>query len=151
MDSMNMLLDLACEWAEGQQDYILQNGAALSESQMNDARLAGVSCPEKVRLLDVDQIPWPDNATLESIGREAGFITDYTEGLTLGYGIFLRSGSAQARRLVVHELVHVAQCERLGGIEQFLQRYVTGCLSFGYHNAPMEEEAVEIAARICEE
>jgi hypothetical protein len=148
---MNMLFNLASEWARGQQDYILQDGAALSESQMNDARLAGVSRPEKVRLLDVDQIPWPENPTLESIGRQTGFITDDTQGLALGYGIFVRSGSIPARRLVVHELVHVAQCERLGGIEQYLQRYIEDCFTHGYNSAPMEEEAAEIAAKICGE
>ncbi len=149
MDSINMLLDLACDWAEGQQEHVLQNGTALSEQEMTDAGLAGVSCPEKVRLLEVDQIPWPDNPTLESIGRETGFITDDSEGLALGYGIFLRSGSGRARRLVAHELVHVAQCERLGGLEQFLRQYLSECANFGYPNAPMEEEAVETAGRIC--
>lgn len=149
MDSINLLLDLACEWAEGQQEYILQNGSALSEQQINDAGLAGVNCPEKVRLLEVDEIPWPDNPTLESIGRETGFISDDTEGLALGYGIFLRSGSGRPRLLVAHELVHVAQCERLGGVEEFLRQYLSECANFGYPYAPMEEEAVETAARIC--
>ena len=60
MDSINVLLDLACEWAERQQDHILQNGSVLSAEQMNDARLAGVSHPENVRLLEVDQIPVED-------------------------------------------------------------------------------------------
>lgn len=151
MDSMSMLINLACEWARGQQDYILQNGVPLSESQMNDARLAGVSCPEKVRLLGVEKIPWPEDPTLESIGRQTGFITDDTQGLALGYGIFMQSGSARARKLVVHELVHVAQCERLGGIEQYLQRYIEDRFSYGYLDAPMEEEAAETAARICGE
>lgn len=151
MDSINKLLDLACEWAEGQQDYILQNGTALSQRQMSDAALAGVDCPEKVRLLEVDEIPWPDNPTLESAGREAGFINDYAEGLTLGYGIFVRAGSRRPRRLVAHELVHVAQCERLGGVDQFLRQYLSECVNFGEMDAPMEEEAVETAERICGE
>ena len=149
MDSINELLDLACEWAEEQQDFMLQNGTALSEQEMSDAALAGVQCPEKVRLLEVDQIPWPADPTLESAGREAGFITDDTEGLAFGYGIFLRSASGRARRVVAHELVHVAQCERLGGVEQFLRQYLSECVNFGYSDAPMEEEAVETAARIC--
>lgn len=144
-----MLLDLACEWAERQQDHILQNGAVLSAEQTNDARLAGVSHPDNVRLLEVDHIPWPDHPTLESISRETGFITENTEGLALGYGVFVQSGSGPTRRLVAHELVHVAQCERLGGVDQFLRRYVSECMSFGYANAPMEEEAAETAARIC--
>ena len=149
MDSINVLMDLACEWAEEQQDFILQNGTALSEQQMRDAALAGVGCPEKVRLMEVDQIPWPDDPTLESAGREAGFIADDTEGLALGYGIFLRSDSGHTRRVVAHELVHVAQCERLGGVEHFLRQYLSECVNFGYAYAPMEEEAVDTAARIC--
>lgn len=149
MDSINVLLDLACEWAEKQQDFISQNGTALSARQMNDAALAGVGCPEKIRLLKVDQIPWPDDPTLESAGREAGFITDDTEALALGYGIFLRADSERTRRVVAHELVHVAQCERLGGVEYFLRQYLSECVNFGYTYAPMEEEAVDTAVKIC--
>ncbi|MHC4170735.1 MAG: hypothetical protein ACYSWQ_27675, partial [Planctomycetota bacterium] len=136
MDFLNQLLPLACEWAERQQEHILQNGISLTESQIDDARLVPVSSPEKVRLLKVDRIPWPENPMLLSLGQQAGFFTDETEGLAIGYGIFIKSNRWQDRRLIVHELVHVSQYERLGGISQFLQQYVTECLTDGYDGGP---------------
>ena len=151
MDLLNELLPLACEWAEQRQEHILENGIALTESQLDDARLVGVSRPEKVRLLKVDRMPWPEDPMLLSIGEQAGFFTDDTEGLAIGYGIFVKSNRWQDRRLVVHELVHVSQCERLGGISQFLQEYVTECLTDGYDGGPLENEARETTVRICGE
>ncbi len=149
MDFFNQLLPLACEWAERQQEHILGNGMSLTESQMDDARLAGVSSPERVRLLEVEHVPQPENPMLLSIGQQAGFFTDGTEGLAIGHGIFVTSNRRQDRRLIVHELVHVSQYERLGGISQFLQQYVTECLTDGYDSGPLENEARETATRIC--
>lgn len=149
MDLIDELLPLACEWAERQQEHILQNGVSLTESQLDDARLVPVSVPEKVRLLEVDQIPWPENPMLLSIGQQAGFFTDDTEGLAIGYGIFIKSNRRQDRRLIVHELAHVSQYERLGGIRPFLERYVSEYLADGYDDASLESEAREMTVRIC--
>jgi hypothetical protein len=88
---------------------------------------------------------------LLSMGQQAGFFTDRTEGLAIGYGIFIKSNRWQDRRLIVYELVHVSQYERLGGISQFLQQYVTECLTDGYDGGPLESEARETTARICAE
>lgn len=151
MDFLDELLPLACEWAEQREEDILRNGVGLTDSQLDDARLVGVSRPEKVRLLKVDRMPWPEDPMLLSIGEQAGFFTDDTEGLAIGYGIFVKSNRWQDRRLIVHELVHVSQCERLGGISQFLQEYVTECLTDGYDGGPLENEARETTVRICGE
>ncbi len=145
------LFPLACIWAEEQQANILQNGIPLSESQINDAKLIPVTFPEKVRFLKVHRIPWPDHPQLLMIGQKAGFITGFTGGLTLGHGIFIKSDYWQKRRLIVHELAHVAQYEKLGGIRQFLDPYLQECLSVGHENAPMEKEAKETTRRICGE
>ena len=41
--------------------------------------------------------------------------------------------------MVVHELGHTAQYERLGGFEPFLRQYLSQCLTIGYPEAPMEQ------------
>ena len=51
--------------------------------------------------------------------------------------------------MVIHELGHTAQYERLGGFEPFLRRYLFECLTIGYPEAPMEQEVIELTARIC--
>jgi len=151
MDLLDDLLPLACEWAEQQQEHILKTGTALIESQLDDARLVPVSSPEKVRLLKVDQIPWPENPMLLSIGQQAGFFTDDTEGLAVGYGIFIKANRWQDRRLIVHELAHVSQYERLGGIGEFIKQYVNEYLNDGYYDGPLETEARETVARVCDQ
>ena len=50
---LEMLLPLVCGWAVGQERAVVQSGVALSESQLADARRAGVAQPERVRLLRV--------------------------------------------------------------------------------------------------
>ena len=55
---------------------------------------------------------------------------------------------AQARwnvEILVHELVHTAQYERLNGIPGFLRQYLRDCLKDGYMSAAMEREAREVS------
>ena len=142
------LLQLAAAWAQEQESYILQNGVALSEPQVVDACKVGVSQPESVRLMKVATIPLPDNPILKEAARAAQLITPLTAGLTLRYGIFVQSDFWGDRRLIVHELVHTSQYEKLGGFIPFLKKYLYQCITIGYPEAPMEQEAIEIAAEV---
>jgi len=71
-----------------------------------------------------------------------------TAGLTLNHGIFIRADHWRDRRLVARELVHVAQYER-SGIRPFLKAYFRECLVPGYPLGPLEQEAIQTAARLC--
>ena len=142
------MLPLAVAWAEQQENYILQNGILLTTSQVTDARLVAVVNPEKVRLLKVNQIPLPSEPSLRTAAQMIGLITMNTIGLTLKYGVFIRKDFWNDRKIVIHELVHVAQYERLGGIARFLQKYLQECISIGYPQAPMEQEAITLSNRI---
>ena len=143
------LLPLACAWAEEQEKIILRDGVPLSPTQIGDAQKIGVVKPEKVRLLSVSNIPMPENPVLRAAAAAVHLITPQTIGMTLRYGIFIRTDCWSDRRLVFHELVHTMQYERLGGIQQFLQQYLAECINIGYPAAPMEQEAVNTAARLC--
>ncbi len=142
-----MLLPLACEWAEKQERIILRDGLPLSLTQTTDAKSVGVTHPERVRLLRVARIPIPGHPALRAAATQ--LISPRTAGLTLRYGIFIRSDCWCDRRLVVHELVHTFQYERLGGFQQFLEQYLYECITIGYPAAPMEQEAVTTTARLC--
>jgi hypothetical protein len=125
------------------------DGVPLSEKEITDARAIGVQNPSQVRVLQVETIPRPSQPQLKTACDAIDFLTPATRGLTLGYGIFIRSDCWRDRSLVVHELAHVAQYERLGGILPFLRRYLFECLTMGYAAAPLEQEAIAIAARVC--
>jgi hypothetical protein len=142
------LLPLAVAWAEQQENYILQNGVPLTTSQLTDAKLVQVVSPGKIKLLKVDQIPLPNESSLRNAAQMLGLITANTIGLTLRYGVFIRNDFWNDRKIVVHELVHVAQYEKSGGIGQFLQKYLQECISFGYSGAPMEQEVITLSNKI---
>ena len=148
-EQFEMLIPLACEWAAAQEQRILTTGEALSDTMLADAHLVGVAAPERVRLLYVPEIPIPDNPTVRVAILETQFLSPLTRGLTLRYGIFIRSDCRFDRTMVIHELGHTAQYERLGGFEPFLRRYVFECLTFGYPEAPMEQDVIALTARIC--
>jgi hypothetical protein len=149
-EQFELLLPLACEWAAEQEQRILAAGEPLSASQIFDARLVGVSHPNRVRLLYVPEILPPTHPLLRQAAEATQLISPLTGGLTLRYGIFIRSDCRGHRPLVVHELGHTLQYERMGGFEAFLRQYLSECLTIGYPEAPMEQEVVERTARICE-
>jgi hypothetical protein len=145
------LLLLAAAWATEQEQEILRDGVSLSAEEIAVARAIGVQSPDRVRLLRVEEIPRPSEPQLRAACDAIDFLTPATRGLALGYGIFIRSDCWGDRVLVVHELAHVAQYERLGGILPFLRRYLFECLTAGYSLAPLEQEAIAVAARVCGE
>jgi hypothetical protein len=143
-----MLLPLACQWAEEQEHNILREGVALTISQIAEARTIGVQQPERVRLRVVEEIPRPDSTILRAAAEQTGLLSPFTIGLTLRYGIFIHADHWGERRLVVHELAHAAQYERLGGFHPFLSAYLDECLTVGYPSGPLEQEAKEWERKI---
>jgi len=143
------LLPLACSWAEEQERGILKHGVPLTPALLADARRVGIRQPEKVRLRVMDEIPWPTHPQLRKAAELTGLISPLTSGLSLRYGIWIRADHWGERRLVVHELVHTWQYERLGGFSGFLQQYLQECLTIGYPEAPLEQEAIRIGNELC--
>jgi len=142
------LIPKATEWAQNQELEILTYGVPLSTSQLEDARKVKIRYPEKIRLFRVSQIPLPEDQELKIAAQTIQLITPNTIGLTLRYGIFVRSDYWNSREVVVHELVHTLQYERFGGIQQFLNHYLIECVQFGYPQAPLEQEAINKAKLI---
>ena len=145
------LLPLAVAWATEEELRILREGAPLPEAQLAEARAIGVQEPDRVCLLQTETIPRPSQPQLRAACEAIDFLTPATRGLTLGHGIFIRSDCWRDRLLIVHELVHVTQYERFGGILPFLCRYLFECLAVGYSASPLELEAIAVTARVCAE
>ena len=141
-------LPVACAWAARHESTILRRGVALSAAQADKAQQIGVSHPEKVRLLAVDTIP-PTNHLLRTIGAKLGFVSSQTIGMTLRYGIFIQADHWGDRRLLVHELAHVAQYERFGGFRRFLFQYLQECINPGYPLGDLELEAKKAEESYC--
>ena len=148
---LDQILLLACKWAEFHEAQILQNGEPLLPHLLSDAKAAGVTHPDKVRILAVPSIPSPDHPLLKAACIQTGFLTSNTAGLTLRNGIYVKSNYINDRLLCVHELTHVAQYERLGSIKQFLKKYLQELIVEGYSSTmSMEQEADSMARKICD-
>jgi hypothetical protein len=144
-----LLLPLAANWASEQEQRILREGVPLSDREISDARAVGVKEPERVRLLPIEAIPSPAHPVLRAACQATDFVPAAPRGLTLHYGVFVRSDCWGDRALLVHELVHTAQYERLGGIEPFLRQYLIECATVGYSKSSMESEANAAVALVC--
>jgi hypothetical protein len=95
-------------------------------------------------------LPLPLHPLLREAAEITGLISPRTAGLTLRYGIFIRSESWGERRLVIHELAHTAQYERLGGFQPFLEQYLYECIiPPGYPFGRLEQEARRIERETC--
>jgi hypothetical protein len=150
VSQLEMLLPLAVSWVRENQEKILAEGVPLSEPELFEARRVGVKQPERVRLLSVPAIPYPEHPLLQAACRATNLVPESPRGLTLFYGIYLRSDCRRDRSIVVHELVHTAQYERLGGIDAFLRSYLGECMTIGYANSSMENEARIASSRLCQ-
>lgn len=145
--TVKIILPLACSWVRKQEALITASGIPLNASQRTDAKRVGIKHPERVRILLVKKIPMP-MPPLAHLGMKFGLLAAGTVGMALRYGIFIQAGHENDRRLLLHELAHTLQYERMGGIRPFLQRYLLECLTAGYPFGAMEEEARLIAAKI---
>ena len=149
-EKFERLAPLAYQWAKQQEAYILRHGARLGAHQVADAVRAGVQNPERVRVLVVDRIPLPDDKELAEAARRAQIITEASRGVAIGYGIIIRADSWQNRELLLHQLVHVAQCERYGSLEAYVGEYLSDRVSSPDFSAgSLEEEARGLAREIC--
>jgi hypothetical protein len=148
--TFEQLSPLAYEWAKAQEEFVLTRGAPLGPSPTADARRVGVQDCDRVKVLVVDRIPLPDNEELADAARRAHIITEASRGVAIGHGIIIRADCWGDRELLVHQLVHVAQCERSGGLEPWVREYLSDrhtCASFTIGS--LEEEARRIAREIC--
>ncbi len=142
------LLPLAAWWVALHERRILRLGVPLSPEGLRDAMLMGVAHPEKIRLMKVDRIPWLNGRLVKLLSRIMPAVSCNTVGLSLRYGIYIRSKYWGNRHLIAHECVHTGQYERRAEIAGFLRAYFTECIEFGYPAAPMEQQAILSSARI---
>jgi hypothetical protein len=134
------LLPKAIAWAEARSAEITASGVPLTRVELRLAHLVGVQDPERVRILQVREIPQPQDPQLRQAVVATGFLGPRTIGLTLGYGIYIVAGHA-SNRLVSHECRHVYQYEMAGSIRNFLPVYLAQIAADGYEAAPLERDA----------
>jgi hypothetical protein len=149
-ETFEHLLSLAYQWAKTQEEFVLKHGSQLSPRHMADAEIAGVKHPSRVRILLVDRIPSLDDPELAEASSRIGIVTQETRCMGFGYALIVRLDAWNDRELILHNLVHIAQCERAGGLENWCREYLgdrANCPRFT--PGSLEEEARRFAREIC--
>ncbi|UQO36848.1 hypothetical protein [Burkholderia cepacia] len=139
-DILPSALPAAVAWAEAEAARGIAQGAPLTPARADDARAVGVAQPERIRLVIVERMPFPETPTLAAIARDTGLLSPGTIGLTLGHAVYVLR-EQDTRRLLTHEFRHVHQYEAAGSIGAFLARYLQEIATVGYHDAPLEADA----------
>ena len=149
-ETFEQLVPLAYQWAKAQEEFVLAHGIPLGPQHLADARRAGVLDCERIRVLVVDRIPLPESGELAEAAQRTRIITADTRCVGVGHAIMIRAEAWGDRELLVHNLVHIAQCERSGGLEQWVQQYLFDRrTSASFTLGILEEEARRIAREIC--
>lgn len=131
-------------WAHEQERRILKEGVPLPSKSIAFARELGIARPEEVRVLVTESIPLPARPWCVRFARNIGLPVFAPGGMALGRGVFLATGQWGSLH---HELVHVWQYEKSGGMLPFFRQYLRECLMDGYLEAPLEMEARALAMR----
>ncbi|MCK0068518.1 hypothetical protein MF542_03540 [Kordiimonas sp. 5E331] len=137
------LLPQYIEWAKDVDKKGLELGKPLNETELKLAKDVGVQYPEKVRVIYVDEVPFPyENLALKALGEKLGLVGPdvINNAQVFGYSIYAREGYKLDRPKLAHELVHVLQIER-SSLDQVIVQHIQDVARYGYRNAPLEVEA----------
>lgn len=130
-------------WASDTEAAGLKMGEPLDEKQLVIANEIGIKNPEKIRLVYVDEVPFPyENVVLKVVGEALGFIGEgiINNAQVFGYSIYIRKGYQLTAPNLAHELVHVLQIER-ASLELVITQHFADLVKYGYENSPLEVEA----------
>jgi hypothetical protein len=136
-------------WLRRHERRILRLGRPLDMDELHDAMAAGVRQPETIRVVVTSPLPTPGSLLVTKLAKLTRFPIDPPIGMALGYGIYLDESVAENRSTLVHECVHVAQFESMGGRLAFLHQYLHECIRESYWTSAMEAEANRISADVC--
>lgn len=137
---IKILLPYASWWVGRQEHRILKEGIELTSEEKMWAASVGVQDVDKVRLLYLPMIPLPVSSITYFVARMLGKPLD-VGGMAAQYGIYVVKQSRNDPSILVHEMAHIAQYERMGGIRPFLEQYFEELFTEGYDNSGMELEA----------
>lgn len=140
-----VLIPQYIDWAYETDNKGVNEGVPLNRKELQLAADIGITYPEKVRLVYVDEVPFPhENFALKTLGEALGFIGEgiINNAQVFGYSIYIRNGYELTRPKLAHELVHVRQIEN-ASLDKIITQHFSDLAAYGYDNAPLEVEAFE--------
>ena len=140
-DNVEALMPGGLAFVDESEREVLRRGRPLTADETRLAQAVGVAHPEQVRVLVTDEFTRPRDREFILLARRLGIDVDEEEkGRAAGYGIQLKPHFQRSRRLLAHELTHVAQYERMGNAA-LVRQYFLELLVVGYERSPIEAAA----------
>lgn len=127
-------------WYDKAEAELLPQGRPLNPAELTIARTLKIQHPDRVRIVVLETFLLPDDAELHAEAKQGGMGSE--DARTMGDAILLKPYLHENPTVIAHELVHIAQHDRLGRAA-FMRRYLTELEVLGYDAAPLEVEAYE--------
>jgi hypothetical protein len=127
-------------WYAKAEAGLLPQGRPLNPAERGIAHTLAIRQPDNIRIVVLETFPLPDDAELRADAEASGMGSE--DARTMGDAILLKPYVHEDPAVIAHELVHIAQHDRLGR-EAFMRRYLTELEVLGYDAAPLEVEAYE--------
>ena len=139
----SVLLPQYIEWAHETELKGQEIGTPLNEKELLLAAEIGIKHPEKVRIVYIDEVPYPyENYALKVFGEAVGLVGEgiVNNAQVFGHSIYSRKDFELNRPKLAHELVHVLQIER-ASLDSVVTQHFFDMAEYGYDDAPLEVEA----------
>ena len=127
-------------WYSQVEQELTPTGRSLTAEETQNALALGVKSPDLVRVVILDEFPMPTDERLLAEAKRYGLGSRAEGGRSIGYLVLLKPRVATSPAVLRHELVHIAQQDRMGK-ESFLRRYLLELEMMGYARSPLELEA----------
>ncbi|HIO96637.1 MAG TPA: hypothetical protein EYG71_01760 [Leucothrix sp.] len=138
LKKINSLLPHAMQWYEDVSKSLHAKGRKLTKAETQQAKRLGVKNPDLIRVVILEQFPEPNKNTT---------INHFEGARAMGNIIMIKPRHKNDSLILCHELVHVAQKDRLG-LKQFLRQYAIEHEVLGYSKSLLENEAYALQQTI---
>ena len=130
------MLEQIEQWIDDTNNYYKAKRISCSRFEKEFAGFYPAEFLQESFYVVVDKIPKPDFPELRAMGL-GEFVDMDVAGITYKNTYYVLEHIVNNTRVHFHELVHVAQWNKLGA-HGFMMRYISEIQSYGYHNAPLE-------------
>jgi len=139
LHKVNTIVPHAVKWYGEVEKTLYSKGRPLTAIEKKEAKQLGVTHPDAVRVVILDKFPVPDSESTTN---------NHFEGArAMGNIIMIKPRHQHDSRVLCHELVHIAQKDRMG-LHGFLKQYALEREVLGYSRSLLENEAYALQHEI---
>lgn len=140
----DLLTPLTLQWFKQIESKYSTKGRELNDDEKQMAHKIGITFPERVRVVILQDFPTPTNQTLLSQAKQYGMGSAAESGRTIGYIVMLKAKFKNDPWILAHQLAYVANQEKMGR-RDFIRRFIAERELLGNRQGPMEINAKKVA------